>query len=53
MKSEKEAGYERNILDMTQLDEYMLHGKNKYASTINDSTYYESDEHELEISDLS
>ena len=39
LKSEKEAGHESNILYMTQVDEYMSPGKNKYASTINDSEY--------------
>ena len=38
---------------MTQVDEYKSHGKNKDASTINNSAYYESDEHEDEISDSS
>ena len=51
LKSEAEAGHERNILDMTQVDEYKSPGKNKDASTINDSAYYKSDEHEDEISD--
>ena len=31
LKSEKEAGNESNILDMTQVDEYVSPGKNKYA----------------------
>ena len=53
MKSEKYAGHERNILDMTQVDDYKSPWKNKYASTINDSAYYESDENEVEISDSS
>ena len=53
MKAEAEAGHERNINDMTQLDEYKLPRKNKDASTINDSEYHNSDEHEDEISDLS
>ena len=51
MKSEKESGHECNILDMTQVDEYMSPGKNKYASTDNDSAYYNLDEYEDEISD--
>ena len=38
---------------MTQLDEYKLPVKNKDASTINNSAYYESDEQKVEISDLS
>ena len=47
LKTEKEAGHERNINDMTQVDEYKSPGKNKDASTINDSAYYESDEHKV------
>ena len=50
MKSEAEEGHERNTNDMTQVDEYKSPGKNKDASTINDLAYYESDEHEVEIS---
>ena len=50
-KAEAEEGHGRNINDMTQVDEYKSPGKNKDASTINDSAYYESDEHEIEISD--
>ena len=46
LKAENEAGHERNILDMTQVDEYMSPGKNKDASTVNDSVYHNSDEHE-------
>ena len=38
---------------MTQVYEYMSPGENKDASMINDSAYYESDEHKVEISDLS
>ena len=53
MKSEKEAGHERNILDMKQVDEYMLPGENKYASTVNGSEYHNLDEYEDEISDSS
>ena len=37
---------------MTQVDVYMSPGKNKDASTINDSEYHNSDEYEEEISDL-
>ena len=51
LKAESEAGNERNIIDMTQVDEYKLPGKNKDSSTINDSTYHNSDEYEDEISD--
>ena len=50
-KAEKEAGNEHNILDMTQVDEYMSPGKNKDASTVNDLAYHNSDECEDEISD--
>ena len=53
MKDEKEAGNERNILDMTQVDEYTLPGKYKDASTVNDSAYHNSDDYEDEISDSS
>ena len=51
MKSEKETRNERNILDMTQVDEYMSPGKNKDASKVNDSAYHNSDEYKDEISD--
>ena len=53
MKAEKEARHKRNILDMTQVDEYMSPGKNKDASTVNNLAYHNSDEYEDEISDLS
>ena len=53
LKYEAEEGNERNINDMTPVDEYKSPGKNKDALTINDSAYYESDEHEVEISDSS
>ena len=36
---------------MTQVDEYKLPGKNKYALTINDLEYHNQDEYEDEISD--
>ena len=51
--NEKEAGHERNILDMTQVYKYMSPGKNKNASTVNNSAYHNSDEYEDEISDSS
>ena len=51
LKSEAEAGHENNINDMTQVDEYKLPGKNKYASTIKDLAYHNSDEYKDEISD--
>ena len=40
LKSEKEAGHERNILDMAQVDEYMPPRKNKDASTVNNLAYH-------------
>ena len=49
MKAEAEARNERNILYMTQVDEYKLPGKNKDASTINDSAYHNLDEYTDEI----
>ena len=45
LKAEAEAGHERNINYMTQVDEYKSPGENKDASTINDSTYHNSDKH--------
>ena len=51
LKSEKKAGHESNILDMTQADKYMSPGKNKDALTVNDSAYHNSDKYEDEISD--
>ena len=53
MKSEKESEHEHNILDMTHVDEYMLPGKNKDASTVNDLAYHNLDEYKYEISDSS
>ena len=44
-KAEAEEGHELNINYMRQVDEYKSPGKNKDASTINNSAYYESDEH--------
>ena len=38
---------------MTQVDEYMSPGKNKDASTANDSAYHNSDEYKDEKSDSS
>ena len=52
-KSEAEEGHERNIDDMTQVDEYKLPRKNEDASTINNLAYYKSDENKVEISDSS
>ena len=53
LKTEAAAGHERNINDITQADEYKSPGKNKDASTMNDSAYYKLYEHEVEISDSS
>ena len=41
LKAEAEAGHERNIISMTQVDEYKSPEKNKDASTIDDSAYYD------------
>ena len=38
-KSEKEAEHERNINNMTPVDDYKLPWKDKDATTVNDSTY--------------
>ena len=40
LKAEQEAGHERNINNMKQVDEYKSPGENKDASTVNDSAYY-------------
>ena len=53
LKSKAEEGHECNINDMTQVNKYKSPGENKDVSTINNSSYCESDEHEVEISDLS
>ena len=53
LKAEAKAGHERNINDMTQVDEYKSPGGNKDASKINDSAYNNSDKYEDEISDSS
>ena len=39
LKSEKEADHERNILDMTQVDDYKLPWKDKDALTFNNLAY--------------
>ena len=52
LKSEKEAGHERNILDMTQVDYHKSPCKDKDALTVNDLAYHNSDEYEDEIIDL-
>ena len=39
LKSEKEAENERNILDMTQVDDYKSPWKDKDATTVNDLVY--------------
>ena len=52
LKSESESGHERNINDMTQVDEYKLPGKNKDTSMINDLAYHNSYEYEDEVRDL-
>ena len=39
MKSEEEAGHERNIDNMIQEDDYKSPWKDKDAMTVNDSAY--------------
>ena len=39
LKSEKEAEHERNILNMTQVDDYKPPWKDKYATAVNDTAY--------------
>ena len=43
--------HERNINNMTQVDEYKSPGVYKDALTVNNSAYYNLDEYEDEISD--
>ena len=51
MKSEKEVENERNILNMTQVDDYKSPWKDKDALKVKILAYYNSDEYEDEISD--
>ena len=51
LKSEKEAEHERNILDMTQVDDYKLPWKDKDAITVNDTAYTFLNSYDNEISD--
>ena len=53
LKSEKEAEHERNILDMTQVDDYKSPWKDKHALTVNDLAYKFLNSYEDEISDQS
>ena len=39
LKYEKDAEHERNILDMTQVDDYKSPWKYKDATTVNDTAY--------------
>ena len=52
LKYKREAENERNILNMTHVDDYKLPWKDKDASTFNDSAYTFLNEYEDEISDL-
>ena len=51
-KAKSKSGHERNISDMTQVNEYKSSEKNKDASTVKNSAYHNSDEYEDEISYL-
>ena len=53
LKSEKEAEHERNILDMTQVEDYKSPWKDKDATTVNDTAYAFLNSYDDEISDLS
>ena len=53
MKYEKEAEHERNMLDMTQVDDYKSPWKYKDAPTVNDSAYTFLNSYDDEISDSS
>ena len=50
LKSEKEAEHERNILDMTQVDDYKLPWKDKDATTVNDMAYTFLNSYDAKIS---
>ena len=39
LKAEEEAEHKRNINNMTQVDNYKLPWKDKYATTVNDTAY--------------
>ena len=52
LKSEKEAEPERNILDMTQVDDYKLPWKDKDATTVNNTAYTFLNSWNDETSDL-
>ena len=51
VRKETDAEHECNINNITCNDSYQYHMKNKNVSTINNSIYYESDEHVDLISD--
>ena len=51
LKSEKETENERNILNMTQVDDYKSPLKDKYATTVNDTAYTFLNIYDNEISD--
>ena len=53
LRSELELEHERSINNITCEDVYTSPMKNKEAKAINDSVYYESDEHADTISDSS
>ena len=50
LKSEKEAEHKRNILNMTQVDDYKSPWKDKYATTVNDTAYIFLNSYDDEIS---
>ena len=53
LKSEKKSGHERNIIDMTQVDDYKSPWKDKDATTVKDLEYTFLNSYEDEISDSS
>ena len=52
LKSEKEAENDRNILDMTQVDDYKSPWKDKDATTVNDTAYTFLNSYHDEISEF-
>ena len=53
LRAELDAEHERNINNITSEYIYTSPTKNEKVSTINDSVYYEPDEHAYTMSDLS
>ena len=53
MEAKEDAGHERNILYMTQVDDYKSPWKDKYTKRVNNSAYQFLNSYDDEISDSS